>query len=249
MPQNPVASPVVSSTVGIRNVVIAPLTEDTETTLTYGDLQLLAGAIDVQITPENSEPDIQYSDDIEFDIVIPDPEIKVVMEQADIPLAIQEMILGNQIDQNGVLIRRADDKPSYMALGFKSEKADGTFRYIWLFKGRATPITETYHSREGKVSPGKLVRLNGCSSSARRITSIRRLRMKTKTASMLQRPPRSCRAYMCLYSHHDHSDIIAATINTAAMMLKPFAYRFATGTCNSVMKLCGSFSSLGDEIA
>lgn len=150
MPTTPVASPAVASTVGIRNVVIAPLTEDTETTLTYGDLQLLAGAIDVQIAPDSAEPEVQYADDEEFDVVYPDPEIKVTMEQADIPLAIQEMILGNTIDDNGVLIRKAGDKPPYFAVGFKSEKADGTFRYLWLYKGRATPITETFHTREGK---------------------------------------------------------------------------------------------------
>lgn len=37
---NPAASPAVSSTVGLKNMVIAPLTVDTEETLTYGDLQL-----------------------------------------------------------------------------------------------------------------------------------------------------------------------------------------------------------------
>ena len=41
----PTASPQVSSTVGLKNVVIAPLTKDTETEHTYGALQLMAGAI------------------------------------------------------------------------------------------------------------------------------------------------------------------------------------------------------------
>ena len=45
----PAASPTVSSTVGLKNMVIAPLTVDTEETLTYGDLQLVAGAIEAAI--------------------------------------------------------------------------------------------------------------------------------------------------------------------------------------------------------
>ena len=61
---NPTASPAVSSTVGLKNMVIAPLTEDTETTLTYGALQLVAGAIEASITPQNADPDIQYADDV-----------------------------------------------------------------------------------------------------------------------------------------------------------------------------------------
>ena len=51
----PTASPQVSSTVGLKNVVIAPLTEDTETSHTYGELQLVAGAIEATITPDNTE--------------------------------------------------------------------------------------------------------------------------------------------------------------------------------------------------
>ena len=48
---NPAASPTVSSTVGLKNMVIAELVTDTEETLTYGDLQLVAGAIEVLWSP------------------------------------------------------------------------------------------------------------------------------------------------------------------------------------------------------
>ena len=36
------ASPTVSSTIGLKNVVIAPLTVDTETECTYGTVQALS---------------------------------------------------------------------------------------------------------------------------------------------------------------------------------------------------------------
>ena len=60
----PTATPQVASTVGLKNVDIAPLTEDTETSHTYGELQLMAGAIEASITPENADPDVQYADDV-----------------------------------------------------------------------------------------------------------------------------------------------------------------------------------------
>lgn len=135
MPNNPTASPTVSSTVGLKNVVIAPLTVDTEETLTYGSLQQLAGAIEASIEPQNADPDIQYADDIEFDVLYPDPELTFKTKMADIPLAIQEMIFGNEIDNNGVLVRTATDKPNYFAVGFCSEKSNHKFRYVWLYKG------------------------------------------------------------------------------------------------------------------
>ena len=87
----PTASPTVSSTIGLKNVVIAPLVEDTEETLTYGDLQAVVGAIDASITPSNTDPDIQYADDIEFDTLYPDPELSFKTKMADLPLLIQRL--------------------------------------------------------------------------------------------------------------------------------------------------------------
>ena len=149
MPTNPTTSPTVSSTIGLKNVVIAPLTADTESGHTYGTLQLVAGAIEASITPNNADPDIQYADDVEFDVLYPDPELTFRTQMADIPLAIQEMIFGNNIDNNGVLVRKADDKPDYFAVGFMSEKADHSFRYVWLYKVRAKPLTENYGTKQG----------------------------------------------------------------------------------------------------
>ena len=149
MPNMPAAAPAVSSTVGLKNMVIAPVTADTETATTYGDLQRVAGAIEATITPENNDPDIQFFDDVEGDVLYPDPELTFKTKLADLPLIVQEMIFSNKIDDNGVLIRTANDKPGYFAVGFMSEKANGTYRYVWLFKVRAKPVTETYATKEG----------------------------------------------------------------------------------------------------
>lgn len=149
MPNTPAAAPAVSSTVGLKNMVIAPVKEDNETSTTYGDLQRVAGAIEATITPENNDPDIQYFDDVEGDVLYPDPELTFKTKLADLPLIVQEMIFSNKIDDNGVLIRTANDKPGYFAVGFMSEKANGTYRYVWLFKVRAKPVTETYATKEG----------------------------------------------------------------------------------------------------
>lgn len=143
------ASPSVSSTIGLKNVVIAPLTADTETELTYGTVQAVAGAIEASVTPDNTDPNIMYADDIEFDTLYADPEITFKLKMADIPLTIQEMLFANTMDDNGVLLRTAQDKPPYFAVGFKSEKSNGKFRYVWLYKVRAKPLTENFATKEG----------------------------------------------------------------------------------------------------
>ena len=38
---------------------------------------------------------------------------------------------------------------AYFAVGFMSEKANGKYRYVWLFKVRAKPVTESYATKEG----------------------------------------------------------------------------------------------------
>ena len=64
MSTTPAASPNVSATIGLKNVVIAPLTTDTEEGHTYGDLQLVAGAIEASVTPDNADPEVQFADDV-----------------------------------------------------------------------------------------------------------------------------------------------------------------------------------------
>ena len=143
------ASPNVASTIGLKNVVIAPLTADTEAEATYGAVQALAGAIDASVTPGNTDPDILYADDIEFHVLYADPKVTFKVKMADIPLTIQEMLFSNTVDDNGVLIRTAQDTPPYFAVGFKSVKSDGNYRYVWLYKVRAKPLTENYATKEG----------------------------------------------------------------------------------------------------
>ena len=147
MPNNTNTKPM--STIGLKNVVIAPLTKDDATETTYGTVSDFVGAIEASITPQNTDPEVQYADDGEYDTVYPDPELEFRLQMADIPLDKRKLLFDNKIDQNGVLIKNASDKPTYFAVGFKIEKADHTYRYVWLYKVRATPMTENYATKEG----------------------------------------------------------------------------------------------------
>lgn len=137
------------SIVGLSNFVIAEMLTDTESETTYGSVEQVAGAIDVNITPDNADPDVQYADDIEYDVLQPDPQLTAAVELAALPLDIQAKICGHVIDDNGVMIKKAGDTPAYFAIGFKAKRRDGGDRYTWLLKGRAKPVTEQYHTQEG----------------------------------------------------------------------------------------------------
>lgn len=140
-----------ASTIGLKNVVIAELLTDDEKGATYGEVMPVSGAVDAAVTPQNADADVQYADDDEYDVLYPDPEVQFRLKVSDLPLHIRVKILGHRFDANGVMLKNANDKPGYYAVGFKSEKADHTFRYVWLYKARATPITENYATKAGKT--------------------------------------------------------------------------------------------------
>ena len=104
--------------------------------------------------------------------------------------------LRQAIDDNGVLVRTSTDKPPYFAVGFMSEKANHKFRYIWLYKVRAKPMTETYKQKRARPSPGRTAPSSGRPSSAPRTDAIRPWPMKARTALTPPRPPPSSRASM-----------------------------------------------------
>ena len=44
------------------------------------------------------------------------------------------LLLGAEVDENGVLISRGEDNPTYVAVGFRARKANGKYRYFWLYR-------------------------------------------------------------------------------------------------------------------
>lgn len=139
------------SVIGLNGIVLAPITKDDEQETTYGDIEKVEGAIDLSITPSNADPDVQYADDIEYDVIYPDPNIAVSLEMAQLPLKIQTEIGGHKQDDNGVMVQTAGDTAPYYAVGGKAALRAGGYRYFWLLKCRAKPVTEQYHTKEGET--------------------------------------------------------------------------------------------------
>ena len=133
---DPVATPStpdpVYSTIGLRDVVIAEvLTDPVNGNATFGAVEPLVAAIDFQVSDKSGDPDVQYYDDHEGDTLYKDPELEGTFEMADIPPRMQAKLLNRKIDDFGVVVHNAGDKPKYFAMGFKSAKANGKDRYAW----------------------------------------------------------------------------------------------------------------------
>lgn len=141
------------SRVGLRDVIFWKLTADTASSLTYDTSAEpeTVDAIDVSISHANADPDILYADDIENDVLYPDTELTVTLEVKELPLSLQAKLLGNIVGTLTEVVEVAGATPPHYAMGFKSAKRDGNDRYVWLLKGRAQPLDEKHHTKEGST--------------------------------------------------------------------------------------------------
>lgn len=123
--------------IGLKNLVFAELiTDDAVTkTATYGTPELIAGAISANINP-NSSNETLFADDGPFDTASTIGQISLDMNVADLPLEIQAKLFGHTLTSNGILVRKGGDTPPWVAVGFKSLKSNGKYRYTWLTKGK-----------------------------------------------------------------------------------------------------------------
>jgi phi13 family phage major tail protein len=143
--------PQASALVGLKDLHYATLTTDTSATITYAVPTKIAPAINAKISPTQNTETL-YADDGPAEIVTTLGEIAVELEVSDVPIEVQAVLLGHTVNADGVLIKKATDTAPYIAIGFKSQKANGKFRYVWLYKGKFELIEEEYQTKEDKAS-------------------------------------------------------------------------------------------------
>jgi phi13 family phage major tail protein len=135
--------------VGLKDLHFALLIADTKKNLTYDVPKPMVGAINATINPEVGTQEL-YADDQLWESVSTLGKIDVEIETADLPLEIRAEILGNEL-RTGVLVEKATDVPPHLALGFRSLKSNGKYRYVWLLKGVAQPLAEDFATKKDSV--------------------------------------------------------------------------------------------------
>jgi len=127
------------ATIGLRDVYYAKLlTDPVEGTPTYATPKHIAGAISANVNPNSSSATL-FADDGPSDTAATLGEISLELNMKDLDLATQAELLGHTLD-NGVLKKKGADVPPWVAVGFRTLKSNGSYRYYWLNKGKfATP--------------------------------------------------------------------------------------------------------------
>ncbi|SHK54427.1 major tail protein [Paramaledivibacter caminithermalis] len=144
--------------IGLRNIHIAILTKDDHTGATYDTQSKLERAISAKLTPKMSSENI-YSDDTVEDVITAFEGVDVEIEANQLSLESRAKLQGSKVVK-GVLIESKEDIPPTLALGFKSKKNNGKYRYVWLLKGKFELASDEYDTEAERPQP-KSAKLKG----------------------------------------------------------------------------------------
>lgn len=134
--------------IGLRDIHIAVLKSDDNTGVTYDPPIKLERAISAKISPKSNSENI-YSDDSVEDVITAFDGVDVEIEVNQLSLTSRAELQGAKVVK-GVLVENKDDIPPTIALGFKSKKNNGKYRFVWLLKGKFELAADEYDTEAEK---------------------------------------------------------------------------------------------------
>lgn len=146
-------------TIGIKDLYYALLdTDPASGSATYQASVKIPGVISANINP-NASNETLFADDGPYETASTIGQIELELNVADLPIDVQATLLGHTM-AGGVLIRKASDTPPFVAVGFKSLKSNGKYRYTWLAKGKFS-IPEQANETKGDSVNFQTQTING----------------------------------------------------------------------------------------
>lgn len=121
------------ATIGLDRLYYAKITEGENGDETYATPTPLAKAISAELSVELAEA-ILYADDGAAEIVKEFKNGTLALGIDDIGSTVASDLTGATIDDNHVLISTSEDGGAPVAVGFRAKKANGKYKYYWLYK-------------------------------------------------------------------------------------------------------------------
>ena len=121
------------ATIGLDRLYYAKITEGENGEETYATPTPLAKAISAELSVELAEA-ILYADDGAAEIVKEFKNGTLALGIDDIGSTVASDLTGATIDDNHVLISTSEDGGTPVAVGFRAKKANGKYKYFWLYK-------------------------------------------------------------------------------------------------------------------
>jgi phi13 family phage major tail protein len=137
--------------IGLENLTVAKVTKDDATGTTYAKPVKLERSIKAKISPKTSSEKL-YSDDSVEDILNNFDSCDVEIELNQLTIESRALLQGSKVI-DGMLIENKDDLAPDVAIGFRSKKSNGKYRYVWLLKGKFEHTEDEYETIGEKPTP------------------------------------------------------------------------------------------------
>jgi phi13 family phage major tail protein len=121
------------ATIGLDKLYYAKITEAVDGTETYGTPISLAKAMKADLSVELAEATL-YADDGPAEVVKEFKSGTLSLGIDDIGVIAAEDLTGAKLDDNNVVVSGSEDGGTPVAVGFRAKKANGKYRYFWLYR-------------------------------------------------------------------------------------------------------------------
>lgn len=140
------------SQVGLDQIFIAAILEDSIAAYTAGTPEWFAPAMEATVEPTVNST-TQYADDKPFDTMSSEGETRLTFNITNIPLAMRALVTGKTYDAATGRIFDGEGSSPEFALGFRSLKTNGKYRYYWMLKGKFEAPSGSFSTKKDTPEP------------------------------------------------------------------------------------------------
>lgn len=153
--------------IGVDNLVYAVMTKEETATEdpTYDTPVKAPGVMSININP-NPSVETLFADDGPMESASTLGKIEVEIQKNALSTEDKATLLGHQIMSDGTLVYGDSDVSPYVAIGFRTLKSNGMYRYVWLLKGMFSDPEDANETKGDSINfqaetiKGQFVRLN-----------------------------------------------------------------------------------------
>ena len=129
------------------------LTDDNEdgSGYTTGTVFKLAPVAEIGKTTEASS-ETRFYDNIPSNVIQAEGADTITLTIPVLPISVLGYILGKKVDDATGALMGGESKPRYFALGYRLGLTDGTYRYVWRYKGMFAPMDETSQTKDNTTT-------------------------------------------------------------------------------------------------
>lgn len=153
--------------IGCDHLVYARMTtEDTiEQAPVYDEVVSAPGVMSLNINPNGAQETL-FADDGPMETASTLGKIEVEIQKNELTIKNKADLLGHNIDSKGGLVYGDSDIAPWHAIGFRTLKSNGNYRYVWLYKGKFTEPEDNNETKGDSINfqadtiSGQFTRLN-----------------------------------------------------------------------------------------